>query len=62
MYSLKVFSPRHNKVNSWVEIRRAMHGAAYVPFRGEGRTGGGNLFRLISVDSVQITAHTKIGM
>lgn len=44
MYGLKVFSPRHNKVNSWVEIRQAMHGAAYVPFRGEGRTGGGNLF------------------
>ena len=36
MYSLKVFSPRHNKVNSWVEIRQAMHGAAYVPLWGGG--------------------------
>ena len=59
MYSLKVFSPRHNKVNSWVEIRQAMHGAAYVPLWGGGRTGGGNLFRL---KSGQITANTKIGM
>lgn len=42
MYSLKVFSPRHNKVNSWVEIRQAMHGAAYVPLwgGGEGPEGG----------------------
>ena len=36
MYSLKVFSPRHNKVNSRVEIRQAMHGAASVPLWGGG--------------------------
>lgn len=49
MYSLKVFSPRHNKLNSWVEIRQAMHGAAYVPlWGGEGPEGE---FILIEVRS-----------
>ena len=50
MYSLKVFSPRHNKVNSWVEIRQAMHGAAYVPLWGGGKDRRGE-FILIEVRS-----------
>lgn len=65
MYGLKVFSPRHNKVNSWVEIRQAMHGAAYVPFRGEGEDRRGEFIlsevSLLSSDNCSYKDRYVIG-